>query len=203
VTEQRVAPLPPQQWDDEVMEAIHAGVPDPAVVARYLSDGPDALRVPNVLSTLVNNPALAGPFFRFNDVMLRHGTIDARLRELMILRVASRTRSAYEWAQHARLAKRFDITPEEVAAVGAGRELPSLSPLEKLLIAATDELLDNYNLSDETWASLSEHLDVPQLVEVLFVVGTYTSLAMVFNSAGLQLDPELRDRAELQMPTEE
>ena len=29
------------------------------------------------------------------------------------------------------------------------------------------------------------------MLEVLFVVGTYTMLAMAFNSLGVQLDPEL------------
>ncbi len=32
-------------------------------------------------------------------------------------------------------------------------------------------------------------------MELVFVVGTYTALAMAFNSFGLQLDPELRDIA--------
>jgi alkylhydroperoxidase family enzyme len=202
VTDPRVAPLPREEWDDEVIEVIRAGVPGPAV-NRFLSDGPDAVRMPNVLTTLARHPVLAAPFLRFNDVILRHGTIDARLRELMVLRVAARTRSAYEWAQHARLAVRYDITPEEVAAIGAGDDVPSLSPLEKALLTATDELLDHYVLSDKTWALLSEHLDVRQLIEVLFVVGTYTSLAMVFNSVGLPLDPELVDRADLRLPAEE
>jgi hypothetical protein len=39
---------------------------------------------------------------------------------------------------------------------------------------------------------LAKQLDERQLVELVFVVGTYTALAMVFNSVGLQLDPELQ-----------
>ena len=52
--------------------------------------------------------------------------------------------------------------------------------------------IDNTRISDETWARLAEHLDERQLIEVVFTVGTYTCLAMAFNSFGLQLDPELQ-----------
>ena len=39
---------------------------------------------------------------------------------------------------------------------------------------------------------LAEELDQPQLVELVFVIGTYTCLAMAFNSFELELDPDLR-----------
>jgi hypothetical protein len=65
------------------------------------------------------------------------------------------------------------------------------SALEADLLTATDELLDDFRVSDATWTRLAESLDVRQLIEMLFVVGTYTTLAMVFSSLGVQLDPEL------------
>ena len=64
----------------------------------------------------------------------------------------------------------------------------SWTPLEADLLAATDQLIDRYRIDDDTWARLAQHLDEQQLVELVFVVGTYTCLAMAFNSFGL-LDP--------------
>ena len=52
-------------------------------------------------------------------------------------------------------------------------------------------MLDHYRISDDTWTRLAEQLDERQLMEVVFTVGTYTCLAMAFNSFGLQLDPGL------------
>ena len=40
-------------------------------------------------------------------------------------------------------------------------------------------------------------------MEVVFVVGTYTCLAMAFNSFGLELDPELRPLAAPPLPDSE
>jgi alkylhydroperoxidase family enzyme len=69
------------------------------------------------------------------------------------------------------------------------------TPLEADLLAATDQLIDRYRIDDDTWSRLAKQLDEAQLVELVFVVGTYTGLAMAFNSFGLQLDPELGDIA--------
>jgi 4-carboxymuconolactone decarboxylase len=187
----RLAPIPSDQWGDDAKAALLAAFPE-QVVARFVATGPDAAPVPNVLATLMHHPALAGPFLAYNQVLLQSPALDARWRELMILRVAWRTRSRYEWVQHARLAARLGITDDEIAAIADGAPL-EWPPLERALLDATDELVDHYCVADDTWKRLAEHLDEVQLVELVFVVGTYVGLAMAFNSFGLQIDPELQE----------
>jgi alkylhydroperoxidase family enzyme len=126
-------------------------------------------------------------------VLLNTPSIDPRLRELLILRVAWRTRSPYEWLQHVRLGKQLGVTAEQVDAIAGRSSAAPWMPLEADLLAATDQLIDNYVIDDATWARLAEHLDKRQLMEVVFVVGSYTCLAMAFNSLRLQLDPELHE----------
>jgi AhpD family alkylhydroperoxidase len=175
----RLPPLARDQWDDEVADALRAGL-----------GGVPREPVPNVLGTLAHHPRLAGAFLAYNTVLLRAPVLDPRLRELMILRVAWRTAAAYEWLQHVRLARRAGVTDEEIEAIGSGAA-SAWGPLEADLLAATDQLLDGYCIADATWARLAERLDARQLVEAVFVVGTYTSLAMAFNSFGLELDADL------------
>jgi alkylhydroperoxidase family enzyme len=186
----RLAPLPKEEWGDDAVAAVRAGFGD-AAVERFLATGPDAPRVPNVLTTLMRHPGLAGPFLAYNSVLLNAPTIEPRWRELMILRVAWRTRSIYEWLQHVRIARSLGITDDEIDAIARGADAGIWSPVETDLLAATDECLDRYCIQDATWARLAVHLDDAQLVEVTFVIGTYTCLAMVFNSFGLELDPGL------------
>jgi alkylhydroperoxidase family enzyme len=110
----------------------------------------------------------------------------------MVLRVAWRTRSRYEWVQHARIAQKLGITTEEIAALADGASV-EWAPLERELLDATDQLVDGYRVDDDTWARLAEQLDERRLVELVFVVGTYVGLAMAFNSFGLQVDPDLQE----------
>jgi alkylhydroperoxidase family enzyme len=187
----RIAPLPREEWDDDVRTALATGFSE-SVATRLTSRGPDAAPVPNVLGTLMRHPRLAGPFLAYNNVLLFAPTLDPRARELVILRVAARTDATYEWAQHVRMAADAGVSDAEVAAVRDDAATSGWSPLEAALLAAADELVDGYRVADDTWEVLADHLDEQQLMELVFVVGTYTALAMAFNSFGLELDPDLR-----------
>ena len=198
--EPRIAPLPRDEWGDDAVAALRAAFGAEGT-ERLLSSAPTAPPVPNALATLVRHPALAGPFLAYNNVLLRTPALEPRWRELMVLRVAWRTRAEYEWLQHVRLAARSGITAEEVEAIGEGADADGWSPLEADLLAATDQLLDRYRVDDETWGRLAQQLDEPQLIEVPFVVGTYACLAMAFNSYGLALDPELDPAGAPTLPT--
>jgi alkylhydroperoxidase family enzyme len=172
--------LPPEQWDDEVVAALHSAFPED-VVERFRTDAPTAI------TTMLHHPELAGRWLAYNNVLLWSPALDPRLRELMILRVAHRTSSTYEWGQHVRLAERYGVTPRDVEAVKTGATDDAWTPLEHDLLTATDQLLDGYRIDDDTWSRLAAQLDEKQLVETVFVVGTYTCLAMAFNSFGLTL----------------
>jgi alkylhydroperoxidase family enzyme len=187
----RLAPLPPERWDDDVRDALSTGF-STAVAERFLTDGPERMRMPNVVGTLMNHPALAGKFLAYNGVLLFAPTLPPRLRELIVLRVASRTRSEYEWRQHVRLAQSCGVSAEEVDAIASGTA-GAWSSLEADALAATDQMLDHYCIDDDTWQRLAEQLDERQLVELVFVAGTYTCLAMAFNSFGIELDPDLQE----------
>ena len=148
--------------------------------------------MPNVLGTMMHHPALAGPFLAYNNVLLFDARARARVSaSSMVLRVAWRTRSRYEWAQHVRLATasrhhaggdRRDRGGGAAATRRGRRSKPTCSP--RPTSSST-----RYRIDDDTWARLAEQLDERQLVELVFVVGTYTGLAMAFNSFGVAARP--------------
>jgi AhpD family alkylhydroperoxidase len=195
----RLEPIPPEQWGDDDLAALRSAFSD-AVVERFRAPGPDAMPVPNALTTLLHHPKLAGPWLTYNNVLLWDPALDHRLRELIVLRVAWRTRSQYEWVQHVKLGDRYGVTAEDVAAIADGAAASRWSPLERDLLASTDQLLERYRIDDETWSRLAAALDERQLIEVVFVVGTYVCLAMAFKSLGLALDPGLDASAAPALP---
>lgn len=196
----RLNPVPKSEWDDDCATAVRAGMP--AVAAdRFLADSPDAPRLANGITTLLHHPQLTAKFLGFNGQLLWAPTLSPRIRELVVLRVARRTRSLYEWVQHAKLSQRYDVTPEEIEAIANGDD-GLFSDLELHVLQATDQLLESYRVEDETWAALAAELDEKTLVELLFVVGTYTNLAMVFNGLGIELDPDLDPAQAPPLPTD-
>lgn len=57
------------------------------------------------------------------------------------------------------------------------------------MLRAADELHTQSDVTDATWKVLTESVEPPALVELLFVIGQYTMLSMVANSAGIAPPP--------------
>lgn len=173
----RVPPLPEDQWDDAVDHALSSLPPE--------RRNPDASG--NLLATLVRHPKLTRAFLRFNNHLLYASTLPPRLRELAVLRVAHRAQSEYEWLHHVRMGKEVGLTDEVIDGIQRG---VASDELDQAIVRAVDELQDKSVISDPTWATLSEHLDERQRMDLVFTIGCYGALAMAINTFGVEPDQE-------------
>jgi alkylhydroperoxidase family enzyme len=188
----RIAPLPPDQWSEEVMEAIALLRPPGATQPlRRRQGGPKGL---NVLGTLAQHPSLMHAYHAFNGHLLSSSTLTPRHRELLILRVAALRDAEYEWEQHVIIGQDAGISDDEIARLREGTDAPGWSALDAALVRAVDELVRDALVSDATWATLADAFDVQQLMDMIFTVGAYDLLAMAFRSFGIQLDADLEPR---------
>lgn len=174
----RLPPLPADQWDDAVQQALAVMLPEERRNPESAS---------NILSTFVRHPDLTKEFLRFNTHLLFRSTLPARLREMAILRVAHRTDSTYEWAQHVKLGMREGLTEDEIAGVQRGE---AVAEFDRTVLVGVDELLDKYELSDATWTALGERFDDRQRMDFVFTVGCYITVAMALNTFGVELEQE-------------
>ena len=174
----RLPPLPADQWDDAVRDALSVMLPEER-------RNPDDAS--NILATFVRHPALTKAFLRFNVHLLYRSTLPPRLRELAILRVAHRTDSEYEWAQHVKLGKREGLTEDEIAGVQRGE---AADDFDRTVLAGVDELFEKFELSDATWSALGKQLDEQQRMDFVFTVGCYITVSMALNTFGVELEQE-------------
>ena len=182
----RLAPVPFAEWDEETRTTLLSHLRRPE---RYLSGAPDAPPMPVVLELFAHHVPLSETFLTFTDVMAGdQSRLEPRLRELAILRVAWRTGSGYEWAQHRRMGGDEGLTDAQLAAVPEGPASTVWTPTERSVVTAADEMIDDFAVSDETWAMLASTFEAASLFELLFVIGGYVCLAAVLNSLGLRGD---------------
>jgi AhpD family alkylhydroperoxidase len=154
---------------------------------RHLRDDVDGPPVPNILGLFGHHPQLAAEWLGWNARLLEITSLPPRHRELVILRVAWRTQCRYEWAQHVRLGLKAGLTDDEIRAVS--RQTDRWQGVERDLLDAADQMVENHRVDDDTWLGLSGHFDHQQLLEVLFLVASYGALAEVLNSVHLPPDP--------------
>ena len=191
--EARVAPLPPREWPPAMREAMAALTPPhprhPLPTPGGREGRPKAL---NLLGTLARYPELATAYHTFNGHLLFATSLSTRQRELVVLRVGWVRRAEYEWLQHAVLAGDVGISEDEIPRIAIGGDAPGWDPLEAAMLRAVDELVADAEISDATWATLTEGLNTQQVLDLIFTVGAYDTLAMAFKSCRVQLDDDLR-----------
>jgi alkylhydroperoxidase family enzyme len=182
--EPRLEPVPFAEWDEETRTTLLQFLRRPEI---YLSGAPDAPPMPVVLEMFAHHLPLSASWLPFTDMLAgEDAKLSPRHRELLILRVAWRTRSGYEWAQHSRIGADAGVTTAQIDAMTEGPAAPVWTPLERTLLTAVDEMIDDHVVGDTTWAALASEFDPAALFELLFLVGGYLCLAGVLNSIGLQ-----------------
>lgn len=140
--------------------------------------------------TLAVNPELAKPVLTLLGQLLERNKLDARLRELTIMRIGWVTGSAYEWTQHWRVATvTCGIPPDDVLAVRDWKNSTRLTDADKAVLAATDETLAGGSISDPTWASIQKAIPDPaQQVEFVVAMGNWTMFSMLLRNLRIPVE---------------
>ncbi|MEU6726145.1 carboxymuconolactone decarboxylase family protein [Nonomuraea wenchangensis] len=160
--EPRVRPLPPEEWDGFIRANPY-----------------------NVFATIARHPKLYRAWLGFGGALL-DGTLPARDRELAILRTAYHSRSAYEWAHHARLGREAGLTELEIDSV---RHPDALWPVEdRLVLQVADDLHYGSDLTDATWAALCDRYDEAGRIELVMLVAHYRMLALVLRTLRVAIE---------------
>ena len=170
----RIAPAQPPyepQIAAELERIMPAGV-SPLVLFRTLA------RSPRVFAKI------------FAGGLLDKGPLSLRQREIVIDRTTARLGCEYEWGVHvAFFAERVGFTPEHVTATVTGpSDAACWTQEEQALVALVDDLVDRRTIGDETWTALATHLDEPQILEAIALVGYYHTISFLCVGLALPLE---------------
>lgn len=173
----RLQPLAPEDWTPQAREALQP----------VMRNG----QVFNVFATLAHHPKLLDAWNPLGLHLLWGSTLPAREREIAILKTAVLAGSEYEFAQHAFIGRKVGLTDTEINAILTGQESVALTDFEQLLIQACIELNTENTVTTTTWAALKQQYNDQQILDLIATVGQYRMLAMMLNSIGVPIDPEL------------
>lgn len=117
-------------------------------------------------------PAAEG-FLKLGGALLRHNALDARLREIAILRVGLLSKASYEVHQHRRVARSVGLADDKVAALEPGADTSALDERERFVLAFTDQLVHHVKAPDAMFAQAQSHFNARELSELVLTVGFY------------------------------
>jgi 4-carboxymuconolactone decarboxylase len=129
------------------------------------------------------------PFLQLGAAALS-SSMDARRREIAVLRVAHATGAGYERAQHERLARLAGVTEEEIAAIAVEEPVASLDGEANLICRVADEVSRDVRLSDEALARLIERYGPREASDVILLVSYYNMVSRFLESTRVELEEE-------------
>lgn len=127
-------------------------------------------------------PEVAEQAHALYERLCRETKVGKRLFELMVIVVARRWTSQFEWFAHERQAREHGVAEDVIAAIRDGREPPLTRDDERLVYEVTTELSATTRLSDATYARAQAALGDELLVELIAGIGFYTMIAMLLNA---------------------
>lgn len=143
----------------------------------------------NVFRMVAGAPRAFGPFMALGSAVLS-SALDARRREIAVLRVAHATRAAYEWAQHEQLARNVGVSEAEIEAIGGEEPVKSLDEEGNLICRVADEVSRQVRLSEEALEQVLERYGPREASEVILLVSYYNTVSRFLESTRVEIEDE-------------
>ncbi len=134
-------------------------------------------------------PRAVRPFMALGRAVLSTA-LDARRREIAVLRVAHATDARYEWAQHEQLARNVGVSDEEIRAIGGEDPVISLDEEGNLICRVADEVSRDVRLSDEALEQIIDRYGPREASELILLVSYYNMVSRFLESTRVELEQE-------------
>jgi len=133
-------------------------------------------------NALLRSPELGKRMFALLDYLRFITSVPRRLNEFAILIQARLWTSQVEWLAHYPIALREGMSEAALADLKAGRRPAGMKADEAAVYDLCMEISTTHKVSDATYRRAAQVLTEQQLVDLLTLSGTYTTLAMLMNA---------------------
>lgn len=117
----------------------------------------------------------------------RTGNLEPKLRELVILRMATLRGSSYELMHHLPAARVAGLSEMEISAITSAK--PSgLNEKFSLMLQLADDCFQLGKVSDSTSEKLAKIFSAPEIAEATLLAGFYEMVACFLETTGVKLD---------------
>jgi AhpD family alkylhydroperoxidase len=174
---------------------VAADTTDPELAAVFDVFRDAGREVPLLYRTLGNAPAMLRAWTSLAWPLRQEAASPRGLRELLIMRVAQLTAASFEWLAHWDMAVKHGITAEQLEELARWRDSDRFSADERAALALADDITEQLEVGDETWAAVAHRFSAPELVELVLTVSFYSCVSRVLHALELNAvdgsDPRL------------
>lgn len=145
----------------------------------------------NIYKLMLHSPALAESWYDHVNATRWNTSLDGRLREIVIIRVAQANNYHYALRQHVpTLALADGVSLEECDALRDWRPSAFFNDHERSALAYADAMMAAPEVPDDVFEALRPHFNDQEIVELTVLVGTYIMHNRVFTALKVDLQPK-------------
>ncbi len=145
-------------------------LPSEEIIGKIIGEGYDPAKTLNVIKMFAG----AGDLYAAADGMVKaifsEKSIDAKLREMIIIRAARVMHCSYAQAIGPVIGRNTGLTGREISAADGEDPVTGIDPEYVLLCRATDELSTQATLTDSTLAEMMERYDLTTCRKLILTI---------------------------------
>ena len=145
-------------------------------------------RILNLYKVAAHSPKVFLNLIRLGNSVIGRMELSPRLREIVILRVATLTGSEYEWAQHTPVALQVGVTQKQLDTIPDWKNSSEFNNEERAVLQYADEVAQKVEVSDQTFNMLKSFFNEQAIVELTITIGYYGMLARLLVPLQVEVD---------------
>lgn len=143
----------------------------------------------NVYRVMAHHPDLLRAWAGIRAHIVQSSALGRERAEVVILRLAYKVASSYEWNQHVVRGMTAGLSKPRIASLRG--PLAGMERDDAILAGAVDQLLDHYKLHPEQMAELEALIGRAAVLDLMATLGMYLTLGFLLNSTECPLDTDV------------
>jgi len=132
---------------------------------------------------LIRSPELMDRLQKVGEYLRFQSSLEQRISELIMLMISREWTQQFEWSVHAPLGRKAGLKSEVIDAIAEGRRPSGMPADEEIVYDFCEELLRTKGASDTTYRRAVKAFGENGIVDIIGVVGYFTTVSMVMNVA--------------------
>ena len=142
----------------------------------------------NLYRVLANQPAALSAFLEMSRYVRTDSSLDAGLRELVILATAHELGQPYEIAHHTEAGLRAGLTDQKIAALAPGGSMDPLTSAERCAVEFARSISKHRTGAEPMFRLLETYFTPPEIVDLVVTIAWYHLCAVILGSLGVELE---------------
>ncbi len=161
---------------------------DPEVAALKAQIIAERGKLHNLYRILLNSPPVAHGWLTFLTAIRQKCLLDARIRELAILRIAVINKADYEFVSHVPFALKVGLSQQQIDAIAGWEQSKLFSDADRAVLAYTDSMTRDVHVPAAVFEPIKKHFDTRGVTELTATIAAYNLVSRFLEA--LEVDPE-------------